>query len=546
MSLKETQEVERLYINMEQELLLNIAKKLAEGKPMEIDKWDLDKGEPIYGSGGVNEWQLERLKELNGLNEENAKIIAGYSQKTVEEVEKVFERAREIGTEADKKILEMGIKTGILNEVNPIYENTLLKSIISRATRNILTTFNNINNSLLASAGDNYKQIVNEVSIQVLSGTKTTMRAMQEAVTKLANNGLTSFTARNGAEWTPEAYIKMVMRTNTQNTINEIQEERLKLRRCDYVEISSHSGARPLCADDQGQIFSLSGDTSPIKDGKGKTIRVRSWSSSSYGKPAGILGINCGHTRHPFVPGLSIHREMTFSRAENDEDYQERVIKSNYERAIRHQKQEIEMLKVIGAEDNYIKQKRSKLRERQNDYIEFLNKTGRTRVKENEWISKTSLTEKTNDKAINNYQKWSKKENKLKQKKEIIKKSTVGKFNISKYTSTIKTNDSDVVLLEERISHIKERHPEVEGYVEKIPKILNSPDMILQELKREDTVWIIKKLEKNIKVTIKMNTSNNKNIKNSIIQMQFMRDSEIKRNIKNDKVKVLFDKNEKK
>lgn len=41
MSFEEEQEqVERIYIDMENRLLLNIAKKIARGKPMEIDKWD--------------------------------------------------------------------------------------------------------------------------------------------------------------------------------------------------------------------------------------------------------------------------------------------------------------------------------------------------------------------------------------------------------------------------------------------------------------------------------------------------------------------------
>ena len=68
MSLEEMQEqVERYYIDMENELLLNIAKKLVDNKPMEIDKWDEKNNRPLEGSGGVNEWQLERLKELGGI-----------------------------------------------------------------------------------------------------------------------------------------------------------------------------------------------------------------------------------------------------------------------------------------------------------------------------------------------------------------------------------------------------------------------------------------------------------------------------------------------
>lgn len=387
MSLEEMQEeIERLYINMENELLINIANKLVIGKPMEIDKWDLNKGAPIEGSGGVNEWQLERLKELGGLTEENVQIIAKYSNQTVEKVEQVFERAKEIGTEVDSRILSLGIKAGILNEINPILEDSAVKYILKQGINTVLTTFNNQNNSLLASAGDSYRQIVNNVSSQVLAGTKTTMKAMQDAVSKLAENGLTGFTARNGAQWTPEAYTKMVLRTNTQNTINQIQEERMQLAGNDYVEISQHIGARPLCSQDQGQIFSLSGNTTPITDGNGRSIKVRSWSTSTYGKPAGILGINCGHSRYAFVPGLSIYRSKPISKKENDKTYKEKQQQRLYERNIRNKKREIEMLKVTGADENYVKQKKRQLRDYRKQYLEFLDNTGRTRISANEWI----------------------------------------------------------------------------------------------------------------------------------------------------------------
>ena len=346
MSLEEMQEqVERYYIEMENELLINIARKLSVEKPMEIDKWDLETNSPIVGSGGVNEWQLERLKEHNGLNEENAIIIAKYSNRTYKDVEQIFERARQIGTEVDSEILELGIKAGILNEINPISEEYQVKKIINASMREVLTTFNIQNNSLLRSAGNSYSQIVNIVSSEVMSGTKTTQKAMQEAVSKLGEKGLTGFTAKNGAEWSPEAYTKMVLRTNTQNTINRVQEERMELAGNDYIEISSHIGARPLCSQDQGHIFSLSGNTTPIKDGNGKIIYPRAWSSSTYGQPAGILGINCGHSRYAFVPNLSIKRDKDFNKEENDIAYKEKQQQRLYERTIRNKKREIAMLK---------------------------------------------------------------------------------------------------------------------------------------------------------------------------------------------------------
>ena len=398
MSLNDLEEqVERIYIDMENELLLNIAKKLSAGKPMEIDKWDEVNQQPLVGSGEVNEWQLQRLKELNGLNEENAKIIAKYSGKTVEEVNKVFDRAREIGMTRDETLIQEGIKLGILNAIEPDTEELLVRGILSNAVEEILTTFNKQNNSLLASAGDEYRDIVNKVSSRVLAGTKTTNKAMQEAVSQLAEKGLTGFTARNGARWNPEGYTKMVIRTNTQNTINRIQDERIQACGGDFIEISSHSGARPLCSQDQGQVFSLSGYSGYIEDLDGGKVKVRPWSSSTYGKPAGILGINCGHSRYMFVPGLSKKREMDFTKKENDEAYIEKQRQRLYERTIRNKKREIAMLKQTGAEPSYIKRKQNSLSNTRKEYLEFLDKTGRTRITANEWIGSTSLSPKVDN-----------------------------------------------------------------------------------------------------------------------------------------------------
>ena len=548
MSFEEEQEqVERIYIDMENRLLLNIAKKIARGKPMEIDRWDEETGQPIYGSGGVNEWQLERLKELNGLNKENAKIIASYSKKTVEEIEKIFDRAREIGTASDKRILEMGVKAGILNEINPTDESKQVKKIIKHAIREVLTTFNKQNNSLLASAGEEYKEIVNNVSSKVLSGNKTVGSAIQEAISRLAEKGLTGFTARNGAEWTPEAYTKMIMRTNTQNTINNIQEERLALAGNDYIEISKHSGARPKCADDQGQIFSLSGNTKPIVDGRGKKIKVRAWSTSSYGKPDGILGINCGHTRYAFVPNLSIHREPEFTKAENDADYLEKQQQRLYERSIRKKKREIQMLEEIKADKDYIKKKNNQLRDYRKEYTGFLNKTGRTRISSNEWIGTKEISSKNKTQSIKVYKNWKNKEEIEKQQSDIIKKNIVGKLDISKYTNDIIATTKDVVLLPERREHLK-KHPEALKYIESIPNILRDPDYIYKELNKLDTVWIVKQLEDNVKITIKINTpnTNEKGYKNSIIQMQLINQKRLDKYEISGRIEKLFDKTNKK
>lgn len=380
MTLNEKQElIEKYYIQTENDLLLNISKKLSQGKPMEI---------AIDETTKILDWQLQRLKDFGALNEENIKIIAKYSKLTEKEVREVFEMAKEVGSTADKTVLDKGIKLGVLKEIDENLARITYDNIMSNAIDEVLTTFNSQNNSLLRSASKGYEEIVNKVTSEALAGTKTLGNAMEEAVTELSKKGLTGFTARNGAEWTPEAYTKMVIRSNVKNTINKVSEERFKLAGNDYIEINAYSGARPKCSQDQGKIYSLSGNTESITDIKGNKIKVYAWSNSTYGEPDGILGINCGHSRHAFVPNVSIYREKKINKKENDELYMENQKQRLYERTIRNKKREIEMQKQINASKDYIDKLNKKLREYRNEYNGFLKETGRYRNYSNEWIGK--------------------------------------------------------------------------------------------------------------------------------------------------------------
>ena len=96
----------------------------------------------------------------------------------------------------------------------------------------------------------------------------------------------------------------------------------------------------------------------------------------------------------------------------------------------------------------------------------------------------------------------------------------------------------------DRKKHILEEHSEVSEHFDKLNDILNNPDAIYKQVKKEDTIWLVKKIDKNVKLTIKLNTVNNieeKGFKNSIINMQYMRDSELKRVIKKGSIIAMFD-----
>ncbi len=121
-----------------------------------------------------------------------------------------------------------------------------------------------------------------------------------------------------------------------------------------------------------------------------------------------------------FVPGISKKRDVDFTKKENDEAYIEKQRQRQYERSIRNQKREIAMLKLTGAEDSYIRIKQNSLSNTRNEYLSFLDKTGRTRITANEWIGSTSLSPKSSTKITTSYQNWKAKEEKKKQDTGLI------------------------------------------------------------------------------------------------------------------------------
>ena len=121
----------------------------------------------------------------------------------------------------------------------------------------------------------------------------------------------------------------------------------------------------------------------------------------------------------------------------------------------------------------------------------------------------------------------------------------VGTFDISKYDNTFTQTTTEVILTHERRNHIIENHPEVKECINNIGIYLENPDEIYIQNNVKDTIWIIKRLKSNLKITLKINTLYNgkDGNKNSIIQMQYMHDSEVRRNINNGNIKKIWTNN---
>ena len=109
----------------------------------------------------------------------------------------------------------------------------------------------------------------------------------------------------------------------------------------------------------------------------------------------------------------------------------------------------------------------------------------------------------------------------------------IGKINkniIEPYCKRIITED--VVLTDERKLHIYKRHTkDYKTIINNIKRTISKPDYIIKDLKNEDTVFYIKKLQQNnLNVIIKLATANNlKHPKNSVMSAWIIRDNNLKK-----------------
>ena len=116
----------------------------------------------------------------------------------------------------------------------------------------------------------------------------------------------------------------------------------------------------------------------------------------------------------------------------------------------------------------------------------------------------------------------------------------IGKIDlnkIGKYKNKVATDE--VVLTDERKRHILNNHSnDYEKIIKNISRVILNPREILEDHKNNNTLLFIDKLEKNnLNVIIKLSTINNdKHPKNSVMTAWIIRDSNLKKLRKKNKI----------
>ena len=365
--------VDSSYIDLESRLMQNIIQHIK------------DYNQPIAS----DEWLLQKLAEIGKLNQENMKLIAEAAGITQTAAERMLQEAANEAIQSTDAGFRYLVRQGLTGEAVEASKSEAVKQTMKAFNAQAKDTLNKCNTTMLYKARDAFKSLVNSIverareiadkqsfldmlgnhASAMTIGVESRQQAVRKCIREFNDKGIPTFVDKAGREWTPEAYVNMAMRNTARQTAEEVQTARCKDFGVNFIVIDSHSGARPKCAKDQGKIFDLDNGSGYTEDVKGKKIRYYPWNSSSYGEPDGILGINCGHHKWPFIPGVNVQRYFpTDDLDANNRLYKETQVQRALERDVRKQKRECMLFDELGDKEAFkdasvkLKQKEAKLK----------------------------------------------------------------------------------------------------------------------------------------------------------------------------------------
>lgn len=347
------------------------------------------------------EYQVKKLSEIGQLNSETVDIIAksldgadtalrdaleSAIRDALKDVEPTLRKASEQGLLMGPGMVPPEVSPGQMTAFRMYYTQSadklnLVNTVMLESTQAAYTqTLADVVNTVQRTQG-----ILNAAAGETITGVSAWNEAMHNAVQKMVQNGLTGFIDHAGRRWSPEAYVAMDVRTTLHNTANAAVWERSEEYGSDIYQVSTHAGARPLCYPWQGKLISRTDNSRKVPDLNGTMVHVYMQSETSYGQPAGLFGINCGHYPTPFIPGFSALRGMPQDEKANAKTYAESQQQRALERKLRTEKRDLEVLKSQGADADAINAQKARVRKASGDLDKFCDETGRHRRKSREY-----------------------------------------------------------------------------------------------------------------------------------------------------------------
>lgn len=149
-----------------------------------------------------------------------------------------------------------------------------------------------ISRNAAALVSDAQKQQMNQIIAEgQLSGDarKTIAANIKQAI---EDNGIAALTDKGGRDWAFDTYAEMLVRTKAVESRNLGLQQKMLQNGYDLVQVSDHNSSHPACADWEGQILSVTGNTP-------------GYPTTEEAEADGLMHPNCEHAYNVIDPDLA-------------------------------------------------------------------------------------------------------------------------------------------------------------------------------------------------------------------------------------------------
>ncbi len=396
-----------------------------------------------------------------------------------------------------------------------------------------------------------YRNELDKAVIKLCSGTFSQDKVLRDVVHGLAQSGLRSIDFASGRSMQLDTAARLAIRTGCHQLSGKILDTNLVQTGENLVYVSSHWGARNTGTGHanhelwQGKVYFIKEEMDYSEEARriSQNSITSLWEATGYSAdgtqendPLGLYGYNCRHNHHVWFLGVSVFPRnqpqpdpVTIDGKTYDYYAMTQKMRA-MERGVRALKREKETLEALGMDTTEI---RAKIRRKTAEYREFCDTCGvSSSTTKLRYDCGTSDLKKTQ--AWKNYEKCGETEKKAvadtetydkietAKEKTSVEVHTVGKINRDIYkciTDDIVTDE--VVITDNQIQHIKDRHPnDYERFSKYFGQIVAEPDYIIKANK-PDTAVILKEIsdgDERFQTVLRLCTSKEpEGYKNSII-----------------------------
>lgn len=259
----------RIFEEIEQRLIQSLKRNLSRHQKEEEDE-----------GFSWTAWQAEKLRDLERFRQENAQIMAQFTDQIDSETRQIMQEQFDEGVNG-VDVPPPEPVPDVPAEIRPEPQFFGVDTTkVNKLIEDITYLEKNAETAALRLTDDVYRQTVNRVQLAMGTGSMTLQQAIDIAVKDFLNNGINCIVYRDGRRVNIADYVRMALRTTATRATLQGKSAKYKALGYDTVQVSSYGMCSETCKPWQGRIYI--DDTFSDWDGEVREHGGILWGKSNY------------------------------------------------------------------------------------------------------------------------------------------------------------------------------------------------------------------------------------------------------------------------